>query len=1002
MATQQSTLRVGVDSTDMVTGAKKGKLALVDLGDSATKTDQVFNKLNDRTSLLQKAFRGLMALGVAAFFTQIIMAAGGFETKMAEISTLVDTTVFQLERLEDALLSNAIAFGAQPVDQAAAAYQIISAGAGNATEAIQTLDAANRLAIGGVTDVATAADGLTSVLNAYGMAADQATDVSDVMFVGMRAGKTTIGELASTLGNVAPLASQAGVGFDELVAAIAALTKGGMATAQAVTGVRAILAAVVKPTKEAADMAGALGIQFDAAALKSQGFAGFMGTLTKATGGNTEALAQLFGGVEALVPVLALAGQAGVDMTSILADMETRGGATAEAFEKMTNTFDFQAARVRGGLTVAYIKLGEIITGALTPVLRVLADNFENIVRFVQAAALSVTVAMIPALLTLIPTIAVATAGLVAMAAAWLLTPFGQISALIMAASAALVYFGNVNVSVGGVSTTVWQTFTAAVGVAWDLIKEGAAIVGGVMSAATGYASDFFNKVLGWLGSMVSGWGDTFTSIGGIVKDSINSIIGFHVGLISAIGPVITQGIPAMFMVAMGAAQNAVVAAMQFIISTVVSALGGVGDALSYIPGVADDLGSKIRGALDVDLSGLRADTTALTTDLTNAGSAISDAFGSAQIDYIGKAGEVISTVGDNLQDRLVARLTTANEEVTELSSGSVELGDIASNVVAPALDKAGGSAKGAADAMSKLNDEKERFLEGIDEEFARIQEANGGAVESVRKWYEEQSAMLSQLGMEYTAYAEKLEVIFGERMAEAYQKDLANATDWRSGIERAVSGLGESVGNESDLAEMALTSVFDNAASAISEFAKTGKLDFKKFAQSVAADILMMTTKMLLLKALKGIMGGFSEGGAVGDALPGFATGGYVSGAGGPTSDSIPAMLSNGEYVVNAQATKQFAPLLAAINAGNMDMAMLAAGGLSNESASLPAQPQAAAKPLQENKADDSKQGGGNITIVPTINTGDIVDAFDSDDGDRVIINMLERNKTTIRGLLS
>ena len=46
-----------------------------------------------------------------------------------------------------------------------------------------------------------------------------------------------------------------------------------------------------------------------------------------------------------------------------------------------------------------------------------------------------------------------------------------------------------------------------------------------------------------------------------------------------------------------------------------------------------------------------------------------------------------------------------------------------------------------------------------------------------------------------------------------------------------------------------------------------------------------------------------------------GFATGGYVSGAGTGTSDSIPAMLSNGESVMNANTTATFAPLLSYLN---------------------------------------------------------------------------------------
>ena len=290
MPEQSSTLRVGVDSQDMVRGAKRGEDALDKLGRKANTLGGTFNQLNDRTTLLTRAFQALIAAGVAQFFNQAITAAASFQTAMAEVSTLVDTAVFQIERLEAAILEQSAAYGQNAVAQAQAAYQIISAGASNATEAIELLDAANRLAIGGVTDVATAADGLTSVLNAYGMSASEAADVSDILFVGMRAGKTTIGELSSTLGRVAPLAAQAGVGFDELVASIAALTKGGISTNEAVTGTRAILAAIVRPSSEATQAAERLGIQFNAAALEAQGFAGFMDTLVTATGGSTEQL----------------------------------------------------------------------------------------------------------------------------------------------------------------------------------------------------------------------------------------------------------------------------------------------------------------------------------------------------------------------------------------------------------------------------------------------------------------------------------------------------------------------------------------------------------------------------------------------------------------------------------------------------------------------------------------------------------------------------------------
>jgi len=49
---------------------------------------------------------------------------------------------------------------------------------------------------------------------------------------------------------------------------------------------------------------------------------------------------------------------------------------------------------------------------------------------------------------------------------------------------------------------------------------------------------------------------------------------------------------------------------------------------------------------------------------------------------------------------------------------------------------------------------------------------------------------------------------------------------------------------------------------------------------------------------------------------IPGKAEGGYISGPGGPKEDRIPALLSNGEFVVNAKSTEKWLPFLKAINA--------------------------------------------------------------------------------------
>jgi len=974
VATQESTLRVGVDSKPMVDGAKRGEKALGALGAKGTQLGKTFDSLNSKTALLAKAFTALMAVGVGAFFTAAIRAAGSFETKLAEISTLVDSATFKMETLTGALKEQSAEFGSTAVQQGAAAYQIISAGAGTATDAINLLTASNKLAVGGVTDVATAADGLTSLLNAYGLASSNAAAVSDALFVGMRAGKTTIGELSSSLGKVAPLAAQAGVGVDELVAAVAALTKGGISTREAVTGVRAIMAAVVKPTSEAAEVAEKLGIQFDSAGLKSRGLAGFMEDLVSKTGGSTDAMAKLFGGIEALIPALALAGQAGVDMSSIMEDMAAKSGATQEAFEKMTNTFEFQSAVLRGNLANVFLTIGAIINSVLAPALKFLNENFEAITRFVAVAAAGFTALLIPAMISMVPVIASVTTGLLAMAAAWLRTPFGAIQAIIMAAAGALAYFGDKNVEVVGRVATVWQVFKAVLmtvaqvfgyiynaGIAaWTGIAKGLSGLAtgahkiflqvwnwatAAWTGAKSAAGGFFDSVTEWLDGFLANWDLSLDTIGGWIRSSVNAYIGIYVGFVSAISPVITRGIPVLFELAMAKAKNIAIQGLQNIINVFVRGLGGLGDALDLIPGF-DGVGDAIRESLTVDFSDLRKDTAQLESDLAAVGSRIKTSFGAAlSIDYVGGFGEVIregaetvrnefdGSIFNPFNDALIRSAATLRNDFGANLDMVIESEEIAATIQeelnraisdgAPAITDFGDAAGGAAGQLSELNVQQQEFIDGLAEQYAKIVESSGGARESVRLWYAEQLQTLQTLGLAYEDYATMIETIFNERMGEARRRDLENATDWASGISRALDSIGEDVGSTADMAESAFKNAFDKSSEALADFVMTGKLDFGELARSIIADIIKMQARMLLFNAMKMVFPGFSEGGMV----PAFASGGQIRGPGTGRSDSILARVSNGEYIVNAKATREFLPVLNQINSG--EMPTLADGGL-------------------------------------------------------------------------
>jgi len=378
MALDTAILTVGIDAKPAVAGAARAKVAIRSVGRQAKETSSNLSKLKSRLFSIKGVAIAAAAGIIVKGFVSAAKAAAKFETAMLEVSTLLDDTPGQLDELSDASKRLAVQFGTAPTEQAAAFYQIISAGATSAAQATDILTVANKLALGGVTTVEIAADGLTSVLNAYGDEVESATAVSDAMFVAMKAGKTTIGELSNSLGLVAPLAVKVGVSFDELVSTVAALTKGGIKTKVAVSGIRAVLAAVVKPSKEASDLAKELGIEFNVASLRAKTLAGFLEHLADKTKGSTELMGQLFGGVEALIPVLQLAGKAGLDLTDILEDIGKKAGETDKAANKMASSGEQAFKRLNAAVDDLLIKLGDVFLPTLAKIAEALVDMLTD------------------------------------------------------------------------------------------------------------------------------------------------------------------------------------------------------------------------------------------------------------------------------------------------------------------------------------------------------------------------------------------------------------------------------------------------------------------------------------------------------------------------------------------------------------------------------------------------------------------------------------------------
>ena len=321
---------------------------------------------------------GMATLTAAmALARKAIGVALPFDAALAEASTLIEGTTQQIDFLRNASRSMAGEFGGNATTQVQAFYQAISAGASTVEEASDLLRVANVTAKGGVTDLVTSVDVLTTSVNSYGKDVLSAADAADILFTGVKAGKTTMGELGGTLGNVTSIAAQAGLSFEELVSGVAALTAGGLKTSVAVTGMRAIIASLLKPSSEAVKLSEKLGIEFSAAGLRAKGFSGFMADLVEKTGGSQEAIATLFGGVEALGPILAFAGTAGDKFNETMSAMAVRSGAAQEAADKIAASLSDRLNVALGKAGLVTLSLGDTLLVVLVPAIELVTNNIE-------------------------------------------------------------------------------------------------------------------------------------------------------------------------------------------------------------------------------------------------------------------------------------------------------------------------------------------------------------------------------------------------------------------------------------------------------------------------------------------------------------------------------------------------------------------------------------------------------------------------------------------------
>ncbi len=314
------------------------------------------------------------ALGVAGVgFTMLkaIRGLAAFEDKMSEVFTLLPgISQDAMNALTAQVKQFAIDFGVLPEQVVPALYQAISAGVPK-ENVFDFLVIAQKAAKGGATDLATAIDGITSVVNVYGAEVLSAAQASDLMLTAVRFGKTTMAELSQSLFQTTRAAQSVGIAFGDVTAALATMTIGGTPTRVATVQLRQALVELsrqgTQASKEFEKIAGKSFRQFIASGGNVQKALALMEQRAKATGVGVN---DLFSSVEAGSAALSLTGTGAQSFIDNLNSMETATGATDAAFLKMTGTLKAKMNKALAAIKVAMLEVGEALKPVVTLVLR--------------------------------------------------------------------------------------------------------------------------------------------------------------------------------------------------------------------------------------------------------------------------------------------------------------------------------------------------------------------------------------------------------------------------------------------------------------------------------------------------------------------------------------------------------------------------------------------------------------------------------------------------------
>jgi TP901 family phage tail tape measure protein len=345
------------------------------------------------------------AVGVGLALSQTIQ----FDKAMRNVNSIAQLGEGRFKALSKSVLGLAGKTAQAPKTLAEGLYDLVSSGF-NAKQSLTILKSSAMAATAGLTDTATSTKAVAAVLNAYHRPASDAARVSDTLFQTVNKGVISFEQLASTVGDVLPFASQLGINLDAIGAAASTLTKAGISPEETMTRLKNVMVTMLKPGDALKDafkklgVAGGedlikhfgggrvglqrgleaivntaggakdlqkayrqLGVASEEALVKKAGSAGKANALlAERLKTNKSAIAQLFPNIRSLGGALALTG---INARSANKDLDSFGkasrGATSKAYAQQAKAVAFEWEKLKAQAKALGIEVGSRLVPAM-------------------------------------------------------------------------------------------------------------------------------------------------------------------------------------------------------------------------------------------------------------------------------------------------------------------------------------------------------------------------------------------------------------------------------------------------------------------------------------------------------------------------------------------------------------------------------------------------------------------------------------------------------------